>query len=136
MPDDRMERALRRGSALFGESFTRKVFDEYEEWDHEFAELFKHFVYGGMYDRQVIPQKWRQLLAVAACVCANARPMLENHAKAAIRMGATREEVQEAILQMAVYAGMPYTLIAMRHFHKVMKDWSPEQDVVPPSERL
>jgi 4-carboxymuconolactone decarboxylase len=130
-----MERGIRRGTALFGETFTRGIVEEYREWDPEWAELFMHFVYGGMYDREVIPPKWRQLITVAACVCLNAPSNLENHAKAAIRMGATKEEVQEVILQMSVYAGMPYTLMAMRHFRKFIKDWTPEVDVTPYSER-
>ncbi|MCC7106718.1 MAG: carboxymuconolactone decarboxylase family protein [Chloroflexi bacterium] len=135
MAGDRTERARRRGNALFGEGFTERIFKEYSEWDPEFTELFMGFVYGGLYDREVIPQKWREMLAVAACVCANALPMLENHAKAAIRMGATKQEVQEAILQMATYAGMPYTLLAMRHFHTFMKDWDPNAGVRPMEER-
>lgn len=130
-----MERARKRGNALFGEGFTERIFAEYSEWDPEFTELFMHFVYGGMYDREVIPQKWREMLAVGACVCLGAMPMLENHAKAAMRMGATKQEVQETILQMSVYAGMPRTLMAMRHFSKFAKDWTPEQGVTPIDQR-
>lgn len=126
---------MRRGAALFGETYTHNVLAQFAEWDEEFAELFQHFAYGGLYDRQVIPQKWRQLLVVAACVCLNAPSLLEVHAKAALRMGATKEEVQEAIIQMAAYAGFPYTSIALRHFHDSTKDWTPDQEVYPVAPR-
>jgi 4-carboxymuconolactone decarboxylase len=53
---------------------------------------------------------------VAACVVANALQQLTVHAPAAVRCGATVQEVQEVILQMATYTGMPYMLQAMRHF--------------------
>lgn len=107
--------ALRRGTVLFGEEFTRKVLDELAEWDADFSRAFQDFVYDAMYDREVLDQRTRELLAVAACTCLNALPQLKTHAVAAARVGATVREIQEVVMQMSVYAGMPYMLQAVRH---------------------
>ena len=79
--------ALERGKVLFGEEFAKQVLDEFDEWDPEFGQLFQTFVYGGMYDRNVIDQKTRELIAVAACVCLGVLPMIRSHGTAALRVG-------------------------------------------------
>ncbi len=114
--------ALRRGAELFTDSFTRKLFDELAEWDPQFSELFQVFVYGGMYDREVLDQRTRELAAVAACVVANALPQLRSHAFASLRAGATVREIMEIVMQMTVYCGWPYVLQAIRHVNSFMPE--------------
>jgi 4-carboxymuconolactone decarboxylase len=62
----------------------------------------------------------------------NALPQLDVHVKAAMRSGATKEEVQEVLLQMSVYGGFPYMLQALRRLRQILQDWSPDQGVAPP----
>ncbi|MFN0074608.1 MAG: carboxymuconolactone decarboxylase family protein [Chloroflexota bacterium] len=113
------EPALRRASALFGEDYAKKVFDEYDSWDPDLSQLIQRFAYGGMYERTVLDQKTRQLITVAALTVQNALPQLESHSRAALRMGATKDEVLETIMQMAVYCGFPYALQAARRFLQI-----------------
>jgi 4-carboxymuconolactone decarboxylase len=85
------------------------------EWGgQEFMEIFMNFCYGGLYDRNVLPQKTRELCAVAACVMANALPQLRTHIQAAWNCGASKKEIMEVILQMLTYCGAPYMLQAAR----------------------
>lgn len=128
--------ARRRGDQLFGEEHCSRVFETLERWDPEFNRLFQDFVYGGLYDRQVLDQKTRELAAVAACTCLNALQQLTVHTRAAVRCGARVVEVQEVILQMATYAGMPYVLQAMRHLDTLRADLEREERAYQPgSER-
>ena len=120
--------ALRRGSVLFTREYTLKVFQQLEGWDPEFAQMFQRYVYGGMYERRVIDQKTRELCAVAACTVTNALPQLETHIKASIRVGATKREVIEVIMQMTVYCGFPCFLQAARLFDRVMAEWDPAKE--------
>ena len=114
--------ALRRGGELFGDQFARDLFDSLAEWDEDFSRLFQVFVYGGMYDREVLDQRTRELAAVAACVCSNALPQLRSHAFASLRAGATVREVQEVVMQMTVYCGWPYVLQAIRHVNTFLPE--------------
>jgi alkylhydroperoxidase/carboxymuconolactone decarboxylase family protein YurZ len=102
-------RALKRGTMLWNREFTERVAGDMADWGgQEFMELFMNFCYGGLYDRNVLPQKTRELCAVAACVMANALPQLRTHIQAAWNCGATKKEIMEVILQMLVYCGAPY----------------------------
>jgi 4-carboxymuconolactone decarboxylase len=110
-----------RGRFVYGDINGPRLIAEFNNWDADWGWLFQRFVYGGIYDRKVINQRTRQLLTVAACTIQNAIPQLEGHIRGALRAGATYDEVKETILQMSVYAGLPYMLQAMRHFLN-MKD--------------
>jgi 4-carboxymuconolactone decarboxylase len=134
-PDDNPD-ALRRGTQLFGEEHCRRVFEQTRRWDPGFSRLFQDYVYGGMYDRDVLDQRTRELVAVAACTCLNALQQLTVHTRAAVRSGARLDEVQEVILQMSVYCGFPFVLQAMRHLDTLREDLQrEEQEYQPGSER-
>jgi len=115
------DRALKRGSALFGEKWAVDRLDDLAEWDEEYAQLFANYVYGGMYDREVLDQKTRELCAVAALVVLG-REVLAPHMRAALRCGATSEEVAEVVFQMSVYGGFPATLAAIKTLKRVLDE--------------
>ncbi len=110
-------RAEARGNQLWNEQFTQRIAKEFAAWDPEFGELFMNYTYGGLYDRNVLPQKTRELCAVAACVMANATPQLRTHIFAAHNCGASKQEIMETILQMVTYCGAPYMIQAARIAH-------------------
>jgi len=107
--------ALKRGAMLWEKEFVTWIGEDMAEWGGtEFMELFMNFCYGGLYDRNVLSHKTRELCAVSACVMANAHPQLKTHIQAAWNCGATKREIMEVIIQMATYCGMPYMLQAAR----------------------
>src|SRR3954469_12568750 len=82
----------------------------WEAIDPAWQRLFRAYVGDGMYRREVLDQKTRELCAVAALVVQNQPRALWKHVLAAREYGATREEVLEVVLQMSVYGGFPATL--------------------------
>jgi 4-carboxymuconolactone decarboxylase len=107
-------KALKRAGELFGEEYIKASLDQFNEIDQEWSLLFQRYVYGGCYDRNVLSQKVRELCAVSGLTVGYAPHMLKGHIKAALRMGATKEEVAEAIIQMSVYGGFPNVIQALR----------------------
>lgn len=91
----------------------RKRLDMLAEVDPGFCRLFEDFVYAGLYQREVLDQKTRELCAVAALTSLSRLQQLATHIRASLLAGASREEVQEVIFQASVYAGMPATLVAL-----------------------
>jgi 4-carboxymuconolactone decarboxylase len=87
--------------------------------DPEFARLFADFTYGGLYSREVLDQRTRELCAVAALAALSFPNQLATHIRAALLAGATREEVQEVIMQMCVYGGFPSTLTGLETMKRV-----------------
>lgn len=101
------------GEKLFGAEFTQKRLEGLAAWDEEFAEYFQKFVYGGMYAREVLDPKTRELVAVGALCLLSRTPQLRAHIRAALHCGASLKEIAEVMMQMSVYGGFPVTLYGL-----------------------
>src|SRR4051812_5147737 len=89
------------------------------EVDRSWAEISSARVLNGMYARHVLPTSVRELCAVAALTALGHHPELKIHIGIALRSNPP-EQVREAILQMAVYAGMPAMYEALRLYDAVV----------------
>jgi 4-carboxymuconolactone decarboxylase len=77
----------------------------------DFARYLIEFPFGDLYARPGLDMKARQLATVAALTAlGTAAPQLRVHLHGALNLGWTREELVEAIMQMAAYAGFPAAL--------------------------
>jgi len=77
----------------------------------DFATFLIEFPFGDVCSRPGLDLKSRELAVVAALTAmANAAPQLKVHIHGAMNVGASRQEILEVIIQMAVYAGFPAAL--------------------------
>ena len=90
---------------LVGKTRTRLLREMMEFFDIP-AEFVEH-IFGKLYARDVLTQRERELCAVAALCVLNRGNELKSHIIAAVRAGATKQEIAEVILQMSTYGGMP-----------------------------
>ena len=90
---------------LVGRTRTRLLRELFEYFGVP-EDLFGH-IFGNLYARDVLTQRERELCAVAGLCVLNRTNELRSHMIAALRAGATKEEVAEVILQMSTYGGMP-----------------------------
>lgn len=111
--------AIRRGDTQYGEGYTEALFKRLNGIDPHFSHLMQKFVHGGLYDRDVIPHKIRELCAVAALCTSGRFTQLRSHFTAARSYGAKDEEILEVLIQMSTYAGIPAVLEAI----KVYEGW-------------
>ncbi|HKG40484.1 MAG TPA: carboxymuconolactone decarboxylase family protein [Conexibacter sp.] len=94
----------------------------------EFAWVNVTFPFGELYTRDVLDLKTRELCTVAALtVQGSSLPQLKLHVGAALRCGATREEVVEVITQMIAYAGFPAATNALMTAQTVFQEIEPPE---------
>ena len=93
---------------LVGKTRTRLMKDLFDYFGFP-PEFFNH-IFGNLYSRDVLTQRERELCAVAALCVLKRDNELKSHIIAALRAGATKEEIAEVILQMSTYGGMPVCL--------------------------
>jgi 4-carboxymuconolactone decarboxylase len=73
------------------------------------------FPFGDIYSRPGLDLKTREILTVAALtVLGYPQAELKDHIRGALNVGCTHDEILEIILQMAVYAGFPAALEAVK----------------------
>ena len=112
--------AIRRGDAQYGEGYTEALFGRLNELDPEYSMMFQKFVHGGLYDRDIIDHKTRELCAVSALCVTGRFNQMRSHFSAAASYGASDKEILEVILQMSTYIGVPAVLESI----KVYLEWT------------
>ena len=85
----------------------------WEAVDPAWQALFHAYVAEGMYRREVLDQKTRELCAIAAIAVGGWSGVMRRHVLSALEYGASREEILEVLLQISVYAGFPATQAAL-----------------------
>jgi len=111
---DLIEKTRKTAELYFKGVQDERPFDLWKAFDKDLAKELSLFITGQMYAREKIPHPTRQLVTVA-CLTVLARPdELKLHIQAALNVGCTRDEILEIILQMAVYAGFPAALEAVK----------------------
>lgn len=117
------KKALEVASRLMGdEEKARKYFDELSSWDVEFSKLTQEFGWAGMYARNILDDKTRELVAIAALIVLGKLPQLKDHMEMALRVGATKKEILEVILQLVVFAGYPVALNSLSVLKEVLAE--------------
>lgn len=85
-----------------------EVVAELAKLSPDFARYLVEFVFGQVMSRPGLDLKSREIATVAALTAlGHAQPQLKVHVAAARKVGCSREEIIEVIIQMAVYAGFP-----------------------------
>lgn len=111
--NDRLARGKAKLAEITGRSGA-EVMAALDEIAPDFARYIFEFGYGDIYSRPGLDLRTRMLATVAGLVAlGHAEKELEVHIGSALNVGASREEVVETIMQMALYAGFPAALNAL-----------------------
>ena len=89
-----------------------------------FGRLIVEMEFGDIYNRPGLDIKTRELIIVASCATLGATGIgaVKMHIPAALRHGATRAEVVESLVQVAMAAGMPTALGALQAASEVFAE--------------
>ncbi|QQV76186.1 carboxymuconolactone decarboxylase family protein [Sphingomonas aliaeris] len=113
MQDDRYRRGLEQLEIVAG-PYGAEVIRSLEDIAPDLGRYIIEFAYGDIFARPGLDLKTRELTTVAALTAmGTAAPQLKVHLQAASRVGATRQEIVETILQVIPYAGFPAALNAV-----------------------
>lgn len=122
MDEDLREITRRTAEMLFGPPKKGEgVYDLWRQFDPELARHISMFFTGRLYAREVLPQKVRELCAIAALTVLNRTEELRLHIHAALNVGATKQEVAEVIFQMLTYGGVPTMVEGLKLVKEVLQ---------------
>lgn len=83
-------------------------------------DLVTEYCWGAVWGRPGIERKMRSLINIAMLTALNRDHELAVHVRGAITNGASVQEIQEVLLQAAVYAGFPAALESFRIAERVL----------------
>jgi len=79
-----------------------------------FQDLITRYAWGEIWSRPGLSRAERSLITLSVLAALQHEQELGMHVKAALRNGLTPEQIQEVLLQVAVYAGVPVANRAFR----------------------
>jgi 4-carboxymuconolactone decarboxylase len=85
---------------------------------HDYSE---EVCFGRVWAREGIDRKQRSIINIAMLVALNRLVQLRTHLEGALNNGCTVQEIQEILLQSAVYCGLPAAVDAFRVAEEVLK---------------
>ena len=120
------EKGLKVRKEVLGEDYVNKSIAGADEFTRSMAEWSTEFCWGAIWSREGLDRKTRSLVNIGMLTALNRSTELAAHIRGAVNNGATKEEIQEVLLQTAVYCGMPAGLESFRVAEKVFDDLAAE----------
>jgi 4-carboxymuconolactone decarboxylase len=118
---DRYRRGIDIAERLAADKVAHFVESGVAEVAPDFARMTIEFAFGDLYSRNALDLKSRELIAIAVLAASgNAGPQLRVHVQSAASSGITKDEVVEALMQTALYAGFPAALNALADCHDLL----------------
>jgi 4-carboxymuconolactone decarboxylase len=97
------------------------------EFDGPFLDLITEAAWGHVWSRGTLPLRERSMLTIALLAGLGNFEELALHLRATKNTGATKEDVTEALLHVAIYAGVPRANHAFKIAREVFEEMETEQ---------
>lgn len=93
--------------AVLGDAHVDRAQAQKNSFNAPFQDLITRYAWGEIWTRPGLPRTTRSLLTIAMMVALNRPEELRMHLRAAKNNGVTQKDIQEVLLQSAIYCGVP-----------------------------
>jgi 4-carboxymuconolactone decarboxylase len=101
------DRGLKLRQEMFGHDAVAKRMTAFGAFGAPLQTIINAYAYGDVWQRSALPLKVKSLAMVAMMAAAGHASELRVHLKGAVQNGASAEEIQEILLLVAMYCGIP-----------------------------
>ena len=114
MADDRYDAGMRVRRSVLGDAHVDRAEARKTPFDADFQRFITEGAWGSVWARPGLDKRTRSMLVIALMAALGHEEELAMHIRATRNTGATREDVKEVMLMVAVYAGVPAANTAIR----------------------
>jgi len=114
----RYEQGMKTRRAVLGDAHVDATLKNRNEFTDAFQDMLTRYAWGEIWSRPGLPKETRSMLTLGMMVALNRPDELRMHLRAALNVGVTRDQIQEVLLQSALYCGLP---AANSAFHIAME---------------
>ncbi|WP_353230373.1 carboxymuconolactone decarboxylase family protein [Pseudomonas qingdaonensis] len=108
---------------VMGDAFVDRALGNATEFTEPLQAFVNEHAWGSVWSREGLPLKTRSLITLAALTALKCPQELKGHVRGALNNGCTLEEIREALLHCAVYAGVPAAIDAFRAAQEVIDSY-------------
>ncbi|BAU72624.1 carboxymuconolactone decarboxylase family protein [Metapseudomonas furukawaii] len=108
---------------VMGDAFVDRALGNATAFTQPLQEFVNEHAWGGVWNREGLDRKTRSLITLAALTALKCPQELKGHVRGALNNGCSVEEIREALLHCAVYAGVPAAIDAFRAAQEIIDDY-------------
>ena len=112
--ETKLEVGLQTRREVLGAEHVDRSLAQATDFSRPMQELVTEYCWGAVWSRPGLDRKVRSLLNIAMLTSLGRQHELEVHVRGAITNGVSVAEIQEALLQTAIYCGVPAAMEATR----------------------
>jgi len=121
---DRYRQGMATRRAVLGDNHVDRAQSATTDFDRPFQELITEAAWGHVWSRSAWTKRERSIVTIALLAALGQDEEVAMHVRATANTGATPEDISEALLHVAIYAGVP----AANHAIKIAKRVFGEMD--------
>jgi 4-carboxymuconolactone decarboxylase len=116
-----LETGMQTRREVLGADHVDRSLAHASDFSRPMQELVTEYCWGAVWSRPGLDRRTRSLLNIGMLTALGRRDELTIHVRGALRNGVTPEEIQEALLQAAIYCGVPAAMDAQRTAEAVLE---------------
>ena len=116
------DRGLKLRTEMFGRDAVEKRMNAFGEFGKPLQHVINAYAYGDVWNRTALPPASKSLAMVAMMAAAGHANELRVHLKGALKNGCSVEQIQEILLLVTLYCGIPAANEAHRVAAEVLRE--------------
>ena len=105
--NDQHERGLKLRVEMFGREAVDKRMNAFGEFGKPLQHIINAYAYGDVWQRSALPPATKSLAMIAMMAASGHPNELRVHLNGAVKNGCSPEQIQEVLLLLALYCGIP-----------------------------
>jgi len=120
--NDQYERGLKLRIEMFGREAVEKRMSAFGDFGKPLQHIINAYAYGDVWSRTALPAATKSLVMVAMMAAAGHPNELRVHLNGAVKNGCSPEQIQEVLLLLTLYCGVPAANDAHRIAAEVLRE--------------
>jgi 4-carboxymuconolactone decarboxylase len=118
---ERTEQGMRTRRAVLGDAHVERAIAGTTEFTAPFQDFITRYAWGEVWSRPGLTRAERSIVTLTVLAALQHEDELAMHVKAALRNGLTEAQIQEVLLQVGLYAGVPVANRAFAIANRVLE---------------
>jgi 4-carboxymuconolactone decarboxylase len=118
---ERYDAGLKTRKEVLGAAYVDKAMAGVDDFNREFVEMLNTYCWNDIWNRPGLPRKARSILNLGMLCALGKEHELKLHIRGALNNGLTKDEIKEVFLQVAIYCGVPASVVAFRAAKEVFE---------------
>ncbi|WP_339779080.1 4-carboxymuconolactone decarboxylase [uncultured Thalassospira sp.] len=114
MSENRFEQGMKTRRSVLGDAHVDRASAGITEFDDFFQRYITENVWGTVWENPVLSKRERSIVTISLMAALGHEEELAMHLRATINTGASRDDIREVLMHVAIYAGVPAGNTAFR----------------------